>query len=416
MRKSSLLWCFLCFILLLPSHAMSGGYDLLWTHEFDIKNRPRLTRPVIAGKTVCVGSNQGMLHGLDMGNGKKKWSIPVKMFESFSPLSSKGNSVFVGTKDGYITSVDGGKGKVSWNFLTGGDTRLAPVPVRGEVFGVTNYYDRKKMTWYGYLWRINGKTGEEIKRFILPGKAFRTSPRISGTHAYIIASDDTLYKVDMDEGKILWSFRRKQTPSNVYLIPEKRGSGVILQFPRYLYRVSGKGEYLWRYFTGGAYIEPWLSGNTLYGGLREKGKSRESTEYLVAIDLEKGVERWKVKIEAPQGAPLVSEGRVYTGTGRGKMYTFDGKKGDLIWEFTPVIDRKETRKYKPLRHVKKIEAVHIDDKSVYGWSKKGHLFAIDKNNGTQKWVFMNRDGFLKPIFREGKIFITTGRGKTFAIR
>ena len=416
MRKGPLLWFFLCSILLLPSPAMSGGYDLLWTHEFDMKNRPRLTRPVIAVDTVCVGSNQGMLHGLDTGNGKEKWSIPVKMFESFSPLSSKGTRVFVGTKDGYITSVDGGKGKVSWNFLTGGDTRIAPVPVREEVFGVTNYYDRKKMTWYGYLWRINEKTGEEIKRFVLQGNTIRTSPRISGTHAYIVASDDTLYAVDMDEGKILWSFKRRQAPSNVYLIPEKSGGGVILQFPRYLYRVSGKGEYVWRYFTGGASLKPVLFENTLYGGLRKKGKSRGSTEYLVAIDLDKGVERWKVRMESPRGMPLISEGRLYLGTARGKMFAFDEKGGALLWEFTPVIDRKETRRYKPLRHVKKIEAEYIDDNNVYGWSEKGHLFAIDKKKGTQRWVFMNRDGLLKPLFNGGKIFISTRRGKTFAIR
>jgi outer membrane protein assembly factor BamB len=117
---------------------------------------------------------------------------------------------------------------------------------------------------------------------------------------------------------------RTGVSSEKNLLPEWPAGG-----PKLLWSVAGLGV---------GYSGPSVVGETIY-----VMGSRGDTEYLFALDVRSGKERWAVPIGAlftfpgnswgdgPRGTPTVADGRVYALGGQGILLAADAQSGQVVW-------------------------------------------------------------------------------------
>jgi outer membrane protein assembly factor BamB len=87
-----------------------------------------------------------------------------------------------------------------------------------------------------------------------------------------------------------------------------------------------KLDILWKFATQDS-IEgaPAIVGGIVYVG--------SSDEYLYALDLASGKEKWKYKAGPIKASPAVRQGRVYIGNADGVFYCIDAAKGEKCWSY-----------------------------------------------------------------------------------
>jgi outer membrane protein assembly factor BamB len=105
--------------------AASG--KVLWDLELGRKQRypnfsafaPAITAPAVGGGRVFVSTNDGILHALEIADGREAWRVDWKKMGYSSPLYHDGRVYAALADEGKVFCVDAGSGEMKWTAETG---------------------------------------------------------------------------------------------------------------------------------------------------------------------------------------------------------------------------------------------------------------------------------------------------------
>jgi len=258
--------------------------------------------------------------------------------------------LYLGDNSGTVYQLEQKTGKKNWQFKTGGAITGSLLYVNGKVFVGSGD---------GKVYALKATTGQKLWEFSTGG-AVIASPVVSGDKVLVGSSDFNFYALDANTGKLLWNFATSNTIASSAAIG-----------------------------TDTVYFGSW--DNNFY-----------------AVDLLTGQEKWRKQLGsqvyyAPAGsAPLYYQGKVFISTPAGKVYAFDGRTGEQLWEVsaasglsTPVI---------------------LSGAIVYGTSS-GSVYALDPETGDNVWQYDSRvSGYrISPVLQGGDIILNGHKGKVISV-
>ena len=168
---------------------------------------PILAAPSIAGDTVYVGSGDGKLRAIGLGDGKERWSYDCKEEIGSPPVLAKGVVLF-STHQDTVFAVDAASGGWKWHqrreakagFTIHG---VATPAVEGETV-----YAAWSDGTVAALDLFTGKPRWERK--VAPTGAFQdvdSTPQLRGSRLFVAAYSGAVLALDARTGRVTWEFR-----------------------------------------------------------------------------------------------------------------------------------------------------------------------------------------------------------------
>jgi len=191
---------------LVPGHivkldAKTG--KVIWKHSLPGRAE---SSPVVIGRTVYFGCEDGNLYALSTISGNVRWATqlggPVKSAPAYY-----GGTLYVGDYGGYMNAVDAKTGKLKWQtsslgqgFGTSGQFYSTPAVAFGRVYAGNND-DR--------VYSFDLKDGTLAWSYSTGGYAY-SGPTVSTTRhspptVYIGSFDGNIYALDAKDGSLRWS-------------------------------------------------------------------------------------------------------------------------------------------------------------------------------------------------------------------
>ena len=176
-------------------------------------------------------------------------------------------------------------------------------------------------------------------------------------------------------------------------------------YDNYLYAVDIKsGEEKWKFEIGDSEFSPGVLDGVVY--------FVSSDGHLCALDILYDGEKWKFKTENSTHvcvtSPIISEGMVYFGSSDGHLYTVNSKTGEE-------------------KCLLEIEAKHYESKLLevsngviyFEEGTDANLYAIDIKTGKEKWKFetekQNYGSITSPKISEGMVYFGSSDGHLYAV-
>lgn len=202
---------------------------------------------------------------------------------------------------------------------------------------------------------------------------------IAGINRVFIGSENgDVFALDAETGELAWQNEIKgeviaapAIDSGVLVV--NSASGILKAFN------ASNGEEVWSVvqdvpaLTLRGTSTPVMAG----GGVLVGTAAGELTVYI----LEKGQQGWTAEVGEPTGAtelesvvdvdiaPVVYGDKAYAVSSRGNLVAVELRTGRILWK----------RKYSSYRQIS------IDGNTIFLTDLKGHVFAIDRNNGLERW-------------------------------
>jgi outer membrane protein assembly factor BamB len=220
------------------------SYPTAYRDDFGFSEGPRGT-PAVSDNRVYTYGAEGMLHSIDLGTGKKVWSIDTRKEygvrkEFFgtgcSPLVDNGRVLMTlgGTNDAGIAAFDAASGKLLWKAL--GNEAGYSSPVMASIGGAPRalFFTREGLVdadpatgkiRFQYRWRARQQASVNA-----------AVPLVSGSQVFLSASYGTgaaLLEIASAPPKVIWS--GDESMSNHYATSVLREG--------YLYGFHGRQEY-----------------------------------------------------------------------------------------------------------------------------------------------------------------------------
>lgn len=329
---------------------LPAAFELLW--QFKTKDAIKSSAAVKDGR-IFVGSVDGNLYALDAGTGDKLWAVETKDVIESTPLVLD-DVVYVGSGDGKLYAIAADSGKIKWHYATedrmlgavnwalapGGKDKWILAGSYDSVLHCVNAADGGKIWAYTSGSYINGapavykdrivfggcdavvhvvslENGEKIHA-VKVGAYIAGSAAIADGRAYLGHYGNEFVCVDINAGKVVWSYRRKQFPyfSSPAVDRDRVVFGGRDKAVHCVRREDGKQ--LWRFGTGGRVDgSPVICGDKVVVG-SESGR-------LFVLSLEDGSKIWSYEIgRGIVSSPAVVDGRIYIGADDGVLYAFEG--------------------------------------------------------------------------------------------
>jgi outer membrane protein assembly factor BamB len=166
-----------------------------WT--FDQASSALPTAPAYAQETLYLNALDGHVYAVDAPTGQVDWQQEVKGSIWGSPLVYE-DTVYLGTLDGVIYALDVQDGQIIWSTTIEGQVRGTPAYVNGKIYiGCEN----------GRLYVFDALDGAESASplgMALEKTSIYTAPVFDGQHLYIVATDGTVYALDLEKNVIVW--------------------------------------------------------------------------------------------------------------------------------------------------------------------------------------------------------------------
>jgi outer membrane protein assembly factor BamB len=103
-----------------------------WRYEHPDRKFPFYSSAAVTADTVLLGGRDRMLHALEAGTGKARWTHMTRARIDSSPAVA-GQRVYVGSSDGRFYVLDLTSGKVVWEYDDGGPLTSSPALASGRV-------------------------------------------------------------------------------------------------------------------------------------------------------------------------------------------------------------------------------------------------------------------------------------------
>jgi outer membrane protein assembly factor BamB len=139
---------------------------------------------------------------LNARNGRIVWKRPLPSRAESSPVVV-GRTLYLGCEDGNLYALSTGRGQVRWSTPLGGPVKSAPA-FYGGVLYVGDYG--------GYMNAVDAKSGELVWQSDSLGQGFGTSgafystPAVAFGRVYAGNNDTRVYSFDRHNGEIAWTF------------------------------------------------------------------------------------------------------------------------------------------------------------------------------------------------------------------
>jgi outer membrane protein assembly factor BamB len=191
---------------LVPGHivkldAKTG--KIIWKHSLPGRAE---SSPLVIGRTVYFGCEDGNLYALSTISGNVRWATPLGGPVKSAP-AYYGGTLYVGDYGGYMNAVDAKTGKLKWQtgslgqgFGTSGQFYSTPAVAFGRVYAGNND-DR--------VYSFDLKDGTLAWSYSTGGYAY-SGPTVSTTRhspptVYIGSFDGNIYALDAKDGSLRWS-------------------------------------------------------------------------------------------------------------------------------------------------------------------------------------------------------------------
>lgn len=208
------------------------------------------------------------------------------------------------------------------------------------------------------------------------------SPSISNGKIYAVTSTGKLYGINIQSGQPEWNVslissddRTNQNKSSPAVV---NGKVIVGSANKWVYCYSSEnGAEIWRTGTGGSvYSSPTIFSGTVFVGC-DDGK-------LYSLDVETGEANWTFDAgDEIRSTPAVTTDLVYFGMNsspynKSNFFAVDIATGQEVWSFEADSSI--------------VSSPSISGENVYIADTSGNLYALDKQNGTRKWIFSDADG------------------------
>ena len=163
----------------------------------------------------------------------------------------------------------------------------------------------------------------------------------------------------------------------------------------------------WKIKSGPIFGSPLINNGTVYYASQDSA--------LHAIDLQKGIEKWKFNFHAAsRSTPFIDKDNLYILSEAGLLYNINKNSGKLIWQFaTHQGGFLGERKYDRADYFQSSPIAH-NDKVYFGMGD--FLFAVNATTGALSWSF--KTGNLvhtKPAISNDKIIFGSYDGNVYAL-
>ena len=291
--------------------------ELLWTYS----TGEYLKSSVVAKKGVAyVGSDDGLLHAIDLQTGKMKWVFKTEMAIEAPPLLHN-SRVFVGSTDGFLYSVDQQSGKLIWKYET-----------MGEIMGATNQAIRPKAkddvlvvgSYDNFVHCVETKSGKPLWKFEAQNYINGVPTIYNQKYVVFGGCDAMLYVIGLEDGENVRSIEVEAPIAASVAIAD--GVGYVGDMDRSVTAFDlESGETIWNYQTKSFpyFSSPALSKRNLFIGGRDKG--------MHCIERMTGKQVWRFSARGRvDSSPVISKDKVVFGAMDGKLYLVSQKDGKEI--------------------------------------------------------------------------------------
>jgi eukaryotic-like serine/threonine-protein kinase len=170
---------------------------------------------------------------------------------------------------------------------------------------------------------------------------------------------------------------------------------------------AATGQLNWRSEMGGELSASPIADRRAVYVASETGKAesgtRRATGALRALGREGGVTQWMRTLAMPlQGALTLSEGKLFAGGSDGKLYSFDGRNGEVRWTY----DYGASFNSQPV----------VAGSHVYIGSEDGNLLAFDESTGKLLWHYRSKGAVRGPVANGNDlVYFGSGDGYVYAV-
>ena len=248
-----------------------------------------VSSPVIQGKTIYFGSDDGNIYAVDAESGRQMWKCATKGAVSSTPAVANG-VVYATSYDGRLYALNSKTGATKWKFATEGERRF-------EAKGLHGMQPRNQT-------------------IADPFDIYLSSPVVVQNTVYFGSGDGNLYAVDAISGELKWKFK---TGDVIHGSPAY-ADGLIYfgSWDSYFYAVdAANGKERWRFHGGedplihnqvGFQSSPAVVNGVVYTGCRDSN--------VYALDAATGKEKWRSNNELSwvNSSPAVVQGKVFFAT------------------------------------------------------------------------------------------------------
>jgi outer membrane protein assembly factor BamB len=299
-------------------------YQLRWKFKAgDDDNRAEIeNNPTIANDTAYVADSLGVLHALNLADGKEKWTYKSEGGFATTPLVLNGK-IYLGDLDGLLHCVSADKGEKIWTFDSEGSIHSSPnVTPDGKIICFGNDS--------AAVFAIDSQTGKKLWEG-KGGDRINACPAIGFGAAFFTGCDARLLALNLTDGTEKFAVDLGGlAPGSPTILDDRiiaaTGEGAV-----FAYTPDGKTQ-LWKYEDvdqQGAmfYSSPAVADGIIVLGCRDR--------QVHAIDAKTGKRAWAFKTRGEVDATAtISAGRVYIPSKDKKLYVLDLKTGAKLFEFT----------------------------------------------------------------------------------
>jgi len=254
-----------------------------------------VSSPVIQGKTIYFGSDDGNIYAVDAESGQQMWKCTTKGPVSSTPAVANG-VVYAISYDGKLYALNSKTGATKWKFATEGERRF-------EAKGLHGMQPRSQT-------------------IADPFDIYLSSPVVAQNTVYFGSGDGNLYAVDAVSGELMWKFK---TGDVVHASPAySDGLMYFGSWDSYFYAVdAANGKERWRFHGGedplihnqvGFQSSPAVVNGVVYTGCRDSN--------VYALDAATGKEKWRCNNELSwvNTSPAVVQGKVFFATSDSSLF------------------------------------------------------------------------------------------------
>jgi eukaryotic-like serine/threonine-protein kinase len=275
----------------------------------------------IAGGTVYVGAQPGVLVALDLASGRRKWEYKVSeagLAES-SPAVA-GDLVIVGDLGGVVHAVGAADGKARWTFKTQNPTEFRSSPVVAGDRILVGAYDS-----HLYCLSLSGK----LLWTVTTGAQVHATPAVRDGVAFIAGCDEILRAIRISDGRELFTMSSgSYTAASPAIVGSRAFYGT---FENEVLAVDlDARKFLWRYRHSERNFPFYASAAVANGRVFVGGRDK----MVHALDASTGKAAWTFTTRARvDSSPAIAGGIVWVGSNDGRLYALDAASGKSVWEF-----------------------------------------------------------------------------------
>lgn len=286
--------------------------------------------PVVAGKLLLLGSENGKLYALNKDSGKERWQ-----FATTGPVHSSvavdGDKVFFLSADGMFYAVQLSDGKLLWQFKTGGE----------QFFDAWDYLLSSPAVYEGvvyfgsgdsHVYALDAASGA-LRWKYKTGKIVHASPTVTEEGVYIGSFDGYFYALD-HQGSLRWKF--DTMGERFFPVGEIQYHAAVDDSTVYfcardfniyaLNRKTGKGH--WVYHELGS----WPSVPTVQK--QQLLVSTSDTHRILSLSGKRGSRNWATEVGLNIfGSIATTDSMAYVGSLDGKLHQINLRTGEKVFTF-----------------------------------------------------------------------------------